>query len=144
MQIKLVLDTGGAPAGINREALVADIQAELDKLTTVAQADHAKALPQPVPQGAQGDIAVIHWLVKLASDPAMSAVYARALLYSLNAILQAAKSKIPTAKNDETKSASKEAKEEKPRLKVTLPSGDLVLPATTATIKAILDNLGGT
>ena len=142
MQIKLVLDTGGAPAGINREALVADIQAELDKLTKTAGTGDAKASPQPVPEGAQGDIAIVHWLVRLAADPAMAPAYARGLIYALNAILQAAKSKMPAPKKDETKSTSADAKEEKPRLSVTLPVGELVLPTTTAAIKAILDNLG--
>lgn len=142
MQIKLVLDTEGVSAGINRQALVADVQAELDKLTSAAGVQQAKPSPQPVPKGAQGDIAVIHWLVKLAADPVMSATYARALIYTLNAILRAVKSKVPAPKKNDADASSNELKDDKPQLRVTLPVGDLVLPATTAVIKAVLDQLG--
>jgi hypothetical protein len=145
MQIQLVLDTGGAPAGINREALVADIQAEIDKLTAATGAAAAKPAHQPVPKGAQGDVAIIHWLVKLATNPAMSATYARALIFALNTILQAAKSKKSAPKADDKKKASAEGKsaaDEKPRLAIKFPVGELILPATTAAIKVILDKLG--
>ena len=143
MQIQLVLDTGGAPAGINREALIADIQAEIDKLTAATGAAAAKPAHQPVPKGAQGDVAIIHWLVKLATNPAMSATYARALIFALNTILQAAKSKKSAPKADDKKASAEgtSAADEKPRLAIKFPVGELILPATTAAIKLILDKL---
>jgi hypothetical protein len=144
MQMQLELDTGGAPAGNNRQALVADVQAEIDKLAAAAGATTAKPAHQPVPKGAQGDVAVIHWLVKLATNPSMSVTYAKALIFALNTILQAAKSKKAVSKAEDKKPSAEAANmpEEKPRLTIKFSVGDLVLPATTAAIKIILDKLG--
>src|SRR4051812_7593005 len=94
MKITVLLDTrGAAAAGVDHDALVSDIQAELDKLTASAGAGAIKPVHQPPPKGAQGDVSAIQWLIDIATDPAMAKAYAQALIYAINTILQAAKSK---------------------------------------------------
>ena len=143
MQIRITLDTGGAAiAGVDRDELVADIQAEVDKLAGEVGTETAKPDYEAAPRDAQGDISVIQWLIEVATDPEMAKFYARALILSINAILSAAKSK-------ETKDNKKGSKGPKPDdandrsiVRISVLGKEFMLPATTSAIKSILNNLG--
>jgi hypothetical protein len=144
MDIEIVFDTNGsAVAGVDRHVLVADIQAELDKLASQAGAKPIQPTRQLPPEGAQGDFASLHWLLHMATDPAMAKVYAQGLVFAINSLLAAAKSK----ENGDTGSAGKpanpsQAPAEKLLVNISLLGKEIALPATTAVIKAILDQIG--
>ncbi len=139
MEIQVAFDTSGAAAaGVDRESLIADLQAELDKLAARAEAPTPKPDKKPPPEGAQGDAAIIHWLLHVAADPAMAKVYAQGLLMAINSILTA-------AQNRETESSppsgdQEPAKKPKP-VTVKLLGQQIALPVATAVIKAFLDQL---
>lgn len=141
MKIDVLFDTlGAAPAGIDREAVIANIQAEVDKLTEAAKSAPASKKMVAPPEGAQGDLSGVQWLIDIATDPEMAKIYAKGLIFALNAIL--ASSYI--GKSSDTK-AEGEKDSAKP-VKVTVKDKNLVkeiiLPAATAVIKEFLDSLG--
>jgi len=137
MQLKLILDTGGAPTGIDREALVNNIQAELDKFAKAVRAQPPKRTSEPVPEGAQGVISIIHWFIQVLTDPAMAPAYAKTLVYALNDILLAIRLSKKSAQNEQH-----DPKDEKPQIKLSISKIELILPAATATIKKFLESLG--
>jgi hypothetical protein len=140
MQIKVVLDSGGAAvAGVDRDALIGNIQAELDKLTANAGMEPAKPIKKAAPKSAQGDVAIIQWLIDVATNPAMAKVYAQALVFALNEILRATKQKdVPRSK-----STSKTPPRGEFSVRITVLGKQIALPAATSAIKGILDKLGG-
>src|SRR5690242_16088755 len=104
MELKVTLDTSGAAiAGLDHEALKADIQAEVDKFTATASTKGSRRSETAPPPGAQGNVPVIEWIVQIASDPAMAKVYVNALAFALNEILKAVRVK----QRPETKSKGK-------------------------------------
>ena len=136
MQIQVAFDTSGAAvAGVDRDALIADLQAELDKLATVAKVPSPRPDKQPPPRGAMGDAAIVQWLLEVATDPALAKVYAQGLLLAINSILNAAKTR-----EAEPPPGSQEGAEEKP-VRVTVLGKQIGLPVAAAVIKSFLDHL---
>lgn len=136
-KVSVTLDTGGvAPAGIDYGALVADIEAELEKLGEQVQAKPSRRATA-APAGAQGGFESIQWLLDLATDPKMAAVYARTLIFAVNQILEAANSK---KKDKKAKSTADEP--EKPPVKIKVLGKEIMLPATVVAIQEFLKTLG--
>lgn len=137
MEIKVVLNTGGdAAPGLDRDALVADIQAELDKAAEAASSPPAKLKKTPAPEGAQGDFSAFQWILDIAADPAMAKLYARGIIMAINALLMAARSKEPGSKDSTDNTA------EKPTVEISVLGKKIALPVATSVIKTILDKLG--
>ena len=136
-KISVTLDTGGvAVPGIDYGALVADIQAEMDKLGAGASAKAAKKTIA-APTGAQGGFESIHWILEFAADPKMAAVYARALIFAVNQLLNVAESK------KKEKSSLKPPKDPgEPPVKIKALGKEIMLPATAAAIQEFLKMLG--
>lgn len=143
MEITVVLDTAGAAtAGIDRDALIADIQAELNKLTSKVGTEPAKPVSKAAPSGAQGDLSIIQWLIDVATDPEMAKVYARALIFAVNEILAAAKSKERSDDESSGEASTPETDEDKSSVRINVLGKAIALPAATSAIKAFLDQLG--
>jgi len=138
MKISVILDTGGAAApGIDQAALAADIQAELDKLGQQVGATPTRKTT-PAPKGAQGGYEMVQWLLDLASDPKMAPIYARALLFAVNQLIEAANSK----KKDAGARKSSNDEVDKPPVKVKALGKEIMLPATVAAIQEFLKSIG--
>jgi hypothetical protein len=138
MQIRLAFDTNGAAvAGVDHNALVADLQAELDKLARAANVASPTPDKQSPPQGAQGDAAVIHWILEIASDPVMAKVYAQGLLMAINSILNASKRR-------EAETGPSDAPPPDKAVKVEVLGKEIGLPVGTAAIKTFLEHLQDT
>lgn len=138
MDIRVAFDTSGdAPAGVDWHVLVDDIQAELDKLA--AEVGQKSPLPdkKAPPPGAQGDAAVIHWLLHLATEPEMVKVYLRGLIMAVNAVLEAAK--VREADNAEKEGDGKPNVPRRVTIKVI--GKEIGLPVAQAAIKEFLENL---
>jgi hypothetical protein len=158
MRIEVVFDSGGAAvAGVNQQALIADIQAELDKLAEQAKAEPARPLRKPPPAGAQGDWSSFQWVMDIVTDPAMSQAYARALISAINTILQAAKSKESKADKRSEKTSPAKSKKSKAAgmrkgkpsastpdapVRITVQDKEFLLPVATDAIKVILKKIG--
>ncbi|WP_027053650.1 hypothetical protein [Mesorhizobium erdmanii] len=141
MKIEVILDTGGsATAGVDRDAFVANIQAELDKLAAAAGTKAPKPKERPAPPGAQGDLSALQWIIDIATDPAMAKTYASALIYGINQIIAAATSKQSGEKRAQKGEASGE---EKPIVKIKFLGKELALPVATSVIKKILESIEG-
>ena len=139
VDIQVVLDTqGAAVAGVDRGALIADLQAELDKLAAAANVASPKPDKASPPEGAQGDAALIHWLIDFATNPAMARVYAQGLIMAINAIVSAVK---PNTDNSVDGPGGNE-KGPKVPVRITISGKEIVLPVATSAIKAFLDSLG--
>jgi hypothetical protein len=141
MDIKIVLDTrGAAAAGVDQKALIADIQAELDKLP---HEEKSKKPPvaEPAPKNAQGDPTAFHWLLHIATDPAMAKVYAQGLAFAINSLLSSAQRKKATKNDDEA--PAKDASAGPGIVNITAFGKELLLPATTVAVQAWLQSLGG-
>lgn len=150
MQINVIFETyGTAVAGVNKEALTANLQAELDKFAASVGAEPPKAKTKAAPPGAQGDFSAVQWLIDMASDPAMSKAYVKALIFAINALLQAAGAKEakPEPPPKRGKRASKSAKkstetEDEPAVRIAILGKEIALPAATSAINALLKQLG--
>ncbi|MDB5539910.1 MAG: hypothetical protein JWQ89_1637 [Devosia sp.] len=141
MKIEVIMDTGGvATAGVDRAALVDNIQAELDKLAATAKTAAPQPKAQPAPAGAQGDLSVLQWILDIAADPVMAKAYASGLVYAINQILNAARSEQSGDKADQTSGSDTD---EKPVVKISIFGRDLALPVATAVIKKFLESLDG-
>lgn len=137
MEIKVLLDTGGAAAaGVDRNALIENIQAELDKVTADAGAVPVKPRKKAPPEGAQGDLAAIQWIIDIATNPAMAKAYAYGVIMAINAIVKAMKSK----ESGDQKGTDKGP--EKGPVKISVHGKNIVLPAVTSTIKSFLEKIG--
>ncbi|MBX9646720.1 MAG: hypothetical protein K2X57_06670 [Xanthobacteraceae bacterium] len=142
MDIELLLDRrGAARAGVDYSALAANLQAEIDKLAKREGVTAGPPLEQGPPDGAQGDPALIHWLVHLATEPAMAKAYASALIFALNEIVAAIRPKNASgtaiAEDDKSDNAPAHLS-----VRIKKLGNDVVLPTTTAAIQAFLENLG--
>lgn len=119
-------------------ALIADLQAELDKLAVAANVASPKPDKTAPPDGAQGDAALIHWLIQFAANPAMARVYAQGLVMAINAIVSAMKpntdSPVGTPGGNE--------KGSKGPVRIAISGKEIILPVATSAIKAFLDTLG--
>lgn len=142
MDLDLSLDRrGAAKAGVDYGALTENLQAEIDKLAKREGVTVAPPNEQAPPDGAQGDPALIHWLVQVATEPAMAKAYASALLFALNEILSAVRPK----KGSSERAAEGDKTDDAPaRLNVRIAKfgKDVVLPTTTAVIRSFLEDLG--
>ncbi|RTM00950.1 MAG: hypothetical protein EKK31_22155 [Hyphomicrobiales bacterium] len=139
MKIEVTMDTGGsAAAGVDRDALVTNIQAELDKLAVTTGTKAPKPKERPAPPGAQGDLSALHWIIDIATDPAMAKAYASALIYAINEIVAAATSKQSGEKP--TQSGDAEGGE-KPTVKIKFLGKEVALPIAASVIKKILESI---
>ena len=136
MSIELSLETSRAVAGVDQEALIASVRAEIEKLERHARSSNETVEVTekrvPPPPGAQGVDMLVQWLVELAQNPAMAKVYAKILVFSINEILLLAK-----------RAAGKTAGDDAPgvgaRLKVL--GKDVMLPTSEAAIGEFLKDL---
>ncbi|MEY2536779.1 MAG: hypothetical protein QOG67_519 [Verrucomicrobiota bacterium] len=139
MDLTIAYDTkGSAVAGIDRNALIANIQAEVDKFSTQVGTKTVPATQKPAPPGAQGDSSITEWVMKVAADPAMVKTYIQILVFAINELVSAAKTKERGAEK-KASSTSKEA-DDKP-VKISILGKQILLPATQAVIKALIDNI---
>lgn len=139
MDIAVALDTqGAAVAGVDRNALITNVQAELDKLAAATNVQSPRPDKEPPPPGAQGDAALVHWLIHFATDPSMARVYAQGLIMAINAIVSAAKPGTGEA-NDPSRTENKGSKGP---IRIAILGKEIILPVATSAIKAFLDTLG--
>lgn len=141
MDVSVVLDTrGAATAGVDRNALVANIQAELDKVAQEAKSNKSSPVAEAPPTNAQGDPTTLHWLLHIAGDPAMAKVYAQGLAFAINSLLSSAQSKQSTSSEDggKTNGISKDTG----IVNIKVLGKDILLPATTAAIQIWLQSFG--
>ena len=133
VNLEIELNSRGAAArGVDMQALQDNIQAELNKIAASAKIQEPRPTKSAPPAGAQGDAALIHWLLHLAGEPSMIKVYARAAVFGVNEFLRAARRRI-----EENENGDKEPETLTVRIKRL--AKDIVLPATEAAIKATLD-----
>jgi hypothetical protein len=133
--IEIELNTGGAAAtDLDLTALREDIQAELNKLA--AQLGESAPEPKrvPPPKGAQGMDMVLHWLMHVATEPAMAKTYARLLIFALNEIAAAARKETQP---------SQRANDESFVIRVKALGKDIALPTAAAAIQAALEDVTG-
>jgi len=134
-EIEVDLETAGtAAAGLDLAALQEDIQAELGKFASKVQAREPTPTRVSPPTGTQGIDIAIHWLIHVASDPVMAKTYARGLVFALNEIVTAARKSTASGneKSDETFG-----------LRLKAFGKEIMLPATSGVIQAILDEIKG-
>lgn len=130
MKFEVIMDTGGsAVAGVDRDALIANIQAELDKLAAAAGTAAPTPEEQPAPAGAQGDLSALQWIIEIATDPAMAKAYATGLIYGINQIIAAATSK----QGRDKPSDDKDSGGEKPVVKIKFLGTEVALPVQANT-----------
>lgn len=142
MNVNILLDRrGAAKAGVDYGALAENLQAEIDKLAKREGVTVAPPNEQAPPDGAQGDPALIHWLVQVATEPAMAKAYASALVFALNEILAAVSPKKTSGKL----AAEGDKSDDAPAhltVRIAKLGKDVVLPTTTAVIQSFLEDLG--
>ena len=139
MELTIVFDTkGSAVAGIDRAALIANIQAEVDKFSTKVGTKTVPGTQKPAPSGAQGDSSIIEWIMKIAADPAMTKAYIQILVFAINELVSAAKAK---EKGTEKKESGKSKEADDKPVKISILSKQILLPATQAAIKALIDSI---
>jgi hypothetical protein len=138
MNIKVSLQGNAfTSAGIDRTAAVSDIEAEINKLAKTLSVKPRRK-ETPAPDGAQGELEIIEWIIKVAKDPKMAALYAKALIFAVNQIIEAWQSR----KHERSDTHDDEAdKKVKPPVKVTLSGKSIALPATTVAIQKFLKSL---
>lgn len=142
MEIRITLDSGGAAeAGIDRSALIDNIQAEVDKLASSAGADALTRTDHPPPEDAQGDLAIIEWLIDVASDPAMAKFYARSFILAVNSVLQAAKSRQPASSQKPKDEKENKDTNNGTSISVKIIDKEFTLPLATSIVKKILEEL---
>jgi hypothetical protein len=135
MNVTVSLNTGGsATAGVDRQALVDNIQAEVEKLASAAGAAPPSTTHTDAPAGAQGDIFSVHWLLHLAENPNMIKVYVNGLVFALNSLASAARRTDNPVKNADDKSNH-------PLVKIDVLGKEFLLPASVAVIQSIIDSI---
>jgi len=133
MDIKLTLDThGSAASGIDRGALVSNIQAEIQKLADAAAIAVPPAQGEKPPAGAQGDPTIWHWVLHFAEQPQMLKLYAQGLISGVNSIIEAAKGKSVSSSTEDPQPLG---------ARLEILGKEILIPATTAAIKTFLDAL---
>lgn len=135
MELQIELDSQGVAArGVDMRALRENIQAELDKIAVSAKVTKPVAAEVAPPAGAQGDLAVIHWLLHLAGEPGMIKIYAKAAVFGINELVRVAR-RSTEDKGDE--------KQTKLQVRIKGLAKELILPATEAVIQGALDGSDG-
>ncbi len=130
MKIQIVLDRNGAATqGIDQEALLEDIKAEIGKFQAKTGASVEKKETDP-PDGAQGDLTLWQWVIDFAKEPAMAKTYAGLILVALNSLTTAAKTQDKSNKQMKTKP-----------LRVTIKGKEIFLPALAEAIRQFLESL---
>ena len=143
MKLNVVLDTKGvAAAGVDQNELIADIQAEVDKLASQLGSKPIKPRREQAPETAQTDMEILQWLIDIATDPEMARSYARVFIYSINSILTATKSRESNPDNSLRKNSGKRKSEDSSKARVEILGKKILLPTTARAIKAILKELG--
>ena len=134
MELKIELDTQGkAIPGVDIHALRENIQAELEQIAGDAKAERPIQSETPPPPGAQGDVAIVHWLLHLLGEPGAIKVYAKAAVFGINELVRAAR-RLDVEKEGESATL---------QVRIMGLSKDLVLPAAEAVIQAALDEAQG-
>lgn len=136
IEIDLV-NNGSIPHGIDYQALIDDIQSEIDKLDSVTDIQYEKIFHKP-PEGAQGDIPGIEWLLDFLTDPDKAKFYARTLIYTLNQIIT---SLVNNEGSEDNRPKTKVKKSKKIEMTIKFFGKELVLPTLTDNIEDFLDSL---
>jgi hypothetical protein len=136
MELQLNLTCSDAHAGVDQQALIADVQAEVKKLEPYLT-ETPKQVSLPPPRDAQGGLQVIQWLLHVASDPKMAVVYARAFIFAINKILESRTEKIATGQ----KGKGLQKKKRPTPITIKALGKELVLPTTSALIEEFLKSL---
>lgn len=136
VDIQLSFTYSEAHAGVDQEALLADLEAEVAKVEPYL-GKKPKQVSLAAPQEAQGEVHIIQWLLDFASDPKNSILYARLFLFAVNKILESRTKKVVADKH------GKAAKEEKRPTPVTVKAlgKELALPTATRVIEEFLKHL---
>lgn len=134
MDVTVSLNTGGsATAGVDRQALIDNIQAEVEKLASISGAKAPVPTHVDAPAGAQGDVFSVHWLLHLAQNPNMIKVYINGLVFAINSIVSAARKPEQPEQDAE--------KTRRPLVKIDVLGKEILLPASVAVIQSILDTI---
>ena len=141
MNIKVSLETNEvSAAGIDQAAVIADIEAEIQKLATQLEVK-LKRSEKPAPPGAQGEFELIEWILQLAQDPKMAVFYAKALIFAINQIVEAYHSKKKTDTSEDTPDSIKEKIDRSP-VSINISGKTITLPAATIVIREFLKSIG--
>ena len=134
MDVVVSLNTGGsATAGVDRQAIVDNIQAELGKLSSASGAKAPVSTEIDAPAGAQGDVFSVHWVLHLAQNPNMIKIYINGLVFAINSIASSAKKREVSENEDK--------KDESALVKIEVLGKEFLLPASVAVIQSILDTI---
>lgn len=138
VKIELRLDTGGAAvAGVDRAALIDNLQAELDKFALAAGAPEPAPQTQPPPPGAQGDGSIVQWIMELAADPVMAKTYVRGLVLAVNSLMSA----LEKHQNPDEGTPRPGLEKAKP-VTISVLGKEIGLPVATAVVKKFLEDFG--
>jgi hypothetical protein len=141
MNVKIAVQNNElAVAGINQASVLSDIEAEVTKLADLLEVKPKKVEKAP-PKGAQGDVELVEWFVKIATDPKMATVYLKALVFSINKIMEAWHSKRDPGGSTKNKTSNSSEGSQTP-VTVTVSKKSIVLPAAIITIQEFLKSLG--
>ncbi len=136
MELQLFLTCSDAHAGVDQQALIDDVQAEVEKLEPYLT-EKSKQVSLPPPRDAQGGVQVIQWLLHLASDPKMAIVYARAFIFAINKILESRTEKVATTQ----KGKGVQKKKRPTPITIKALGKELILPAAAVLIEEFLKSL---
>ena len=139
MDIKISLKTNDVvAAGINQDAVIKDIEAEVNKLAEELNVT-PKRNEKKAPAGAQGGPEWIKWILKAAIDPKMAIFYAKAIIFAINKILNALKQN-----GSETEVSSHDTKNIRQTQPITIKmlGKEITLPAATIIIQNFLKSIG--
>jgi len=135
VDVKVTLNTeGSAIPGLDRDALAANIRAELQKLAEESGSPSVSEMTEPAPSGAQGDLFTIHWLLHLAREPGMIKLYIKGIVFAVNTLVTA-------SKKTEDKGAEESNNKKANIVRLDVLGKEFLLPATTAAIQSILDSI---
>lgn len=130
--MKIEIDIlGGVTAqqGANLADLEADLQAEAESFASHVGVPEPDTKRKPAPQGAQGEVELIQFLIEVAKEPMAIKAAISALIYGANEIASA-KSK-----------SSEEDIEEKKAVRIKLLGKEIALPASVAVIKQFIEEI---
>jgi hypothetical protein len=141
MNWELSLEPEAVPSGLDFNALTENIEAEVVKITSMSAGSSFKKNTLPPPAGSQGHDLVVQWLLHFAEQAQMVQVYAKAFVFSVNELLQSAKSS--TKRTDQLPSKNPE-KDDSPSFaaRLTILGKDVILPTTVAAINTFLSDIG--
>ena len=144
MEVELILDRGAAAkAGIDYGALEQNLQAEIDKLVVRDGVTSNAPERTPAPADAQGDHTLVQWLLHIAAEPTMAKTYANGLVFALNEIVGAVRSRGSSEGSSLGGASANDVPPASLRVRLAKLGKEITLPTTTAAIQAFLENLGG-